>query len=110
MNDKRLCIAVLTLSTVSIVVLLVCSRPILARAQRGDTNQPAPTYNPYPPGILPSNLSSETARVRRELYVPEGGALALWHALKPPALTDQPPLLQNNGNEAIITLRELIPL
>ena len=31
---------------------------------------PAPikqTYNPYPPGILPADLSSETVRVRREV-------------------------------------------
>ena len=26
-----------------------------------------PDYNPYPPGILPSDLSSETARVHREV-------------------------------------------
>src|SRR5260370_17055456 len=91
MNDKRLCIAVLILSTVAIVVLLVCSRPILARAQRGDTNQPAPTYNPYPPGILPSNLSSETARVRREPDVLQGGLLSRGHALKPPPPPDPPP-------------------
>ena len=33
-----------------------------------DTNlSTVPAYNPYPPGILPSDLDSEIARVRREV-------------------------------------------
>src|SRR5580704_12283290 len=65
-------------------------------------------YNPYPPGILPSNLSSEIARVLREVDSIESRALARWHALKPPILTGQPPVLQNTGTEAIETLGELM--
>jgi hypothetical protein len=57
----------------------------------GEPPPPSPTvYNPYPPGILPSNLSSEIARVLREVDVIEGRAIARWHALKPPILTGQP--------------------
>src|SRR5438128_2349894 len=41
-----------------------------------------PVYNPYPPGILPSNLSSEISRVLREVDVIESRALARWHALQ----------------------------
>jgi cytochrome c peroxidase len=108
MKDKRLWIVALVLSAVAIVVLLVCSRPASARAERGDKDQPASTYNPYPPGILPSNVSSETARVLREIDVLEGRALARWHALPPRALSGQPPILQDTGTEAIETLGELM--
>jgi cytochrome c peroxidase len=54
-------------------------------------------YNPYPPGILPSNLSSELARVLREVNTIEAEAIAQWHALPPPTLTGNPPILQNTG-------------
>ena len=56
-------------------------------------------YNPYSPDILPSNLSSEISRVIREVDVIESRALARWHALKPPILAGQPPVLANIGTE-----------
>src|SRR5262252_10330800 len=65
-------------------------------------------YNPYPPGILPSDLNSEIERVRRELRVLEGRALDRWRALRPPILTGQPPTLQNTGTEVVETLGELM--
>jgi cytochrome c peroxidase len=65
-------------------------------------------YNPYPPGILPSDLSSETARVQREVDLIEERALARWHTLKKPTLTGQPPILQNTGTEVIETLGEVM--
>jgi cytochrome c peroxidase len=67
-----------------------------------------PIYNPYPPGILPSDLSSELARVLREVDLVEGRALARWKALTPPTLTGQPPTLQGTGTEAMETLGELM--
>jgi cytochrome c peroxidase len=67
-----------------------------------------PDYNPYPPSILPSNLSSEVSRVLREVNVIEGRALARWHALKPPTLVGQPPVLESTGTEFIETLGELM--
>ena len=69
---------------------------------------PPSVYNPYPPGILPADLDSEIARVLREVDFIEGRALARWHALKPPILTGQPPVLQNTGTEATETLGELM--
>jgi cytochrome c peroxidase len=65
-------------------------------------------YNPYPPGILPSDLSSEIARVQREVDVIEGRALARWKTLGHSTLAGQPPILQNTGTEAIETLGELM--
>ena len=110
MRERGLWIAVLILSTVAIVLLLVGTRPILAQgqAQHADKENGASSYNPYPPGILPSNLSSEVARVLREVDVIESRALARWHGLEPPTLAGQPPILQNTGTEAIETLGELM--
>jgi cytochrome c peroxidase len=65
-------------------------------------------YNPYPPGILPSDLDSEVARVLREVDFIETRALARWHTLQPPILTGQPPVLTNIGTEATETLGELM--
>ena len=71
--------------------------------------KPTPTvYNPYPPGILPPDIESEIARVLREVDFIEGRAIAEWHALPPPTLTGQPPVLQNTGTEANETLGELM--
>ena len=67
-----------------------------------------PVYNPYPPGILPSNLSSEVARVLAEVDFIEARAIARWQALTPPTLTGQPPILQNTGTEAVEALGELM--
>src|SRR5438132_770842 len=67
-----------------------------------------PVYNPYPSGILPANLSSEIARVLAEVDFVESRAIGRWHALTPPTLTGQPPILQNTGTEAVETLGELM--
>src|SRR5258708_19753423 len=37
--------------------------------QSADAQTSAQVYNPYPPGILPSDLNPEIERVRRELLV-----------------------------------------
>jgi cytochrome c peroxidase len=110
MNDKRLWIAALTLSTVAIPVFLVCNRSVVAqpRAQLPEQKRLGPVYNPYPPGILPSNLDPELARVLREVDVLENRAVARWHNLGRGTLTGQPPVLQSIGTEAIETLGELM--
>ena len=58
-------------------------------------------YNPYPPGILPSNIDSELARVLREINFIETEAIGQWQALPPPTLAGNPPILQNNGEAAV---------
>ncbi len=71
--------------------------------------QAVPTpYNPYPPGILPSDLPSEIARVRGEVASIENEALAQWRALPPPTLTGQPPTLQGTGMRANQLLGKLM--
>jgi cytochrome c peroxidase len=70
---------------------------------------PSPTtYNPYPPGILPADLDSEIARVRREVNFIFQQALAEWRALPPPNLTGQPPKLQGSGYAMVRTLGKLM--
>ena len=67
-----------------------------------------PLYNPYPPGILPADLVSEIARVRREIQGIFDQALAQWLALPPPNLTGQPPTLQGSGYQMVQTLGKLM--
>src|SRR5205823_7329341 len=67
-----------------------------------------PPYIPYPAGILPPDLPSEIARVRREVATIENEALAEWHALPPPTLTGQPPTLQGTGMRANQLLGKLM--
>src|SRR6266853_764165 len=108
MRKERRWIALLILSAGVIVALLILYwAHFSASWSTGDRQRPG-VYNPYPPGILPSNLSSEIARVLQEVDFIESRALARWHALEPPILTGQPPVLQNTGTEAIETLGELM--
>jgi cytochrome c peroxidase len=65
-------------------------------------------YNPYPPGILPGNINSELARVEREVDFIENEAIGQWHALKPPILTGNPPILQNTGVQSVEILGKLM--
>src|SRR5580692_6499873 len=67
-----------------------------------------PVYNPYPPGILPPDLSSEIARVLREVDLVEGRAIERWHSLPPPTRLGtrpgpNPPVLKGTGTESIET-------
>jgi cytochrome c peroxidase len=67
-----------------------------------------PLYNPYPPGILPDDLVSEIARVRREVNGIFQEALQEWLALPPPNLTGQPPTLQGTGYQMVQVLGKLM--
>jgi cytochrome c peroxidase len=97
----------MVLSMVCLIVLGVMIVPRSVPAQEANTAA-MPVYNPYPPGILPSDLNSELLRVLREVDFVESRALARWRALTPPTLTNQPPVLQNTGTEAVETLGELM--
>ena len=83
------------------------SNPTRPDPQRHHTPPPQ-IYNPYPPGILPDDLDAELARVLQEVDVIEDRAVQRWHALEPPILTGQPPILQNTGTEAVEILGELM--
>ncbi len=90
-------------------ILVLCALALRISLSHVTVSAQAPAiYNPYPPGILPSDLNSELARVMAEVDVVEARAMARWQALTPPTLTNQPPILANTGTEAIETLGELM--
>jgi cytochrome c peroxidase len=68
----------------------------------------ATVYNPYPPGILPTNINSEIARVLREITGIENEALKQWKALPAPTVAGNPPILQNSGQASVETLGKLM--
>src|ERR1700739_1353405 len=69
---------------------------------------PTPFYNPYPalpgftpPSILPPDINSEIARVRREVNTIFGRYMAEWNAMSPvPTYSGNPPILVPNGYDA----------
>jgi cytochrome c peroxidase len=71
--------------------------------------QPAgSTYNPYPPGILPSDIVAEIARVRCEVAFIENIAMGESAALGTLSFQGNPPILQGNGKMAVQTLGKLM--
>ena len=114
MRQRRV-VALITVSFVVAATLLISQTMLISaqnrggRAEKGDNEEPPPpTYNPYPPDILPSNLASEIQRVRSEVRSIENEALAQWKALPPPTLTGQPPTLQGTGMRANQLLGKLM--
>ena len=106
------------LSAGAIVVLMSMAPTIITHGQQPTTDvhedgRPAAVYNPYPAGILPSDLDSEIARVLREVDVIEARAIERWHSLPPPTQLQMragpnPPVLAGTGTESIETLGELM--
>jgi cytochrome c peroxidase len=101
MRQRRL-IALAAACATTIVVAMSITTHIV----RGQ-NAP-PVYNPYPPGILPSDIDSEIARVLREIDFIEAEAIAQWQATPPPILTGNPPTLQNTGTASVEILGKLM--
>jgi hypothetical protein len=88
MREKWLIALAVIVCVAVAAALLISTRPISAQNHENgkvDLNEPPfPLYNPYPPGILPADLSSEVARVLREIDVIEGRAIQRWHSLPIP--------------------------
>jgi cytochrome c peroxidase len=74
----------------------------------GQSQPPTSIYNPYPPGILPSDIATELARVEREVDAIEAEAITQWQALPPPTLTGNPPILQGTGVQSVEILGKLM--
>src|ERR1700682_1344929 len=103
-------VSVLAIFTAGIGTLFLSSGTVAAQNDQNDdnNNKNVPPYNPYPPGILPPDLVSEIARVRREVVTIENEALEQWRLLPPPTLTGQPPTLQGTGMRANQLLGKLM--
>src|SRR6266704_3357627 len=97
-------VSTLLIVAAGIGTLFLSSGTVDAQSNSG----PPPPYNPYPPGILPPDLPSEIARVRREGVTIKNEALAQWRALPPPTLTGQPPTLAHTGQRANVLLGKLM--
>jgi cytochrome c peroxidase len=93
---------------VSMLVIFAAAMGAILMSSGSAAAQPPPPYNPYPPGILPPDLVSEIARVRREVAFIENEAIGQWRALPPPVLTGQPPTLQGTGMRANQLLGKLM--
>jgi len=100
------------LTVVSVVVLLSVALSMTVAGRKVSAQNAAvtstPVYNPYPPGILPSDINSELARVLREVNAIEAEAIGQWHALPAPVLTGNPPILQNTGVQSVEILGKLM--
>jgi len=93
-----------------LAALIIISQIVSGQPETIEDEAPlaTPVYNPYPPGILPSDLNAEIARVLREIDVIENRAIERWHSLPPPTVTNQPPILKDTGTESVETLGELM--
>jgi hypothetical protein len=77
-----------------------------AALSAGALQSPVPAHNPYPPGILPSDLDAEIARLQREVQFIFNEALNEWRAPPLPTLAGNPPTLQGRGTEAVENTRQ----
>jgi cytochrome c peroxidase len=98
-------VAAVLLGVAALCYLSLAPRPVSAQNPKAN---PVPAYNPYPPGILPSDLDSEIARVQGEVAGIEGEAIAEWEALPPLTFTGQPPTIQGSGYDAVRVLGKLM--
>jgi cytochrome c peroxidase len=89
-------------------VVLMLAVVVPPQAVPAPKESPPTPYNPYPAGILPADLDSEIARVRREINGIFEQALAEFRALPPPTLTGNPPTLTGSGYDMVRTLGKLL--
>jgi cytochrome c peroxidase len=103
---QRRSITVLTCCA-TIAVLLFFSTQLKSQSPT-TTTTPPPAYNPYPPGILPSNIASELARVEREIRGIFNNYLAQSKKLPPLTYTGNPPIIEGNGYQGMRLLGGLL--
>jgi cytochrome c peroxidase len=103
---RRHTTGLLTAGLTAVLGLLIV--PHAASAQAITATPNPPPCNPYPllPGftplcILPPDINSEIARVRREVNTVFGRYMAEWNAMSPvPTYSGNPPILVPNGYDA----------
>jgi cytochrome c peroxidase len=93
-----------------ILVTAACAMVVgcLSVREAAPADGQGPVYNPYPPGILPDDLTAEMKRVQREIRGIFKQALVEWRALPPLTETGNPPIIQGTGYEAVRILGELM--
>jgi hypothetical protein len=88
MNRRTLAIVAVVVVCVLTLLMTLAKRKVSPRSGSALSDS---VYNPYPPGILPSNLNSEIARIQQEVEFIEDRALARRHAFQRPILTTVAP-------------------
>jgi hypothetical protein len=79
----------------AILEIVLANAILFQRALGREKDEPPPPpYNPYPPGILPSNSPSEITRVQGEIRGIFDEAQTEWLTLPPLILTGNPPTIQ----------------
>src|SRR5260370_13247266 len=103
MRKGRRSIVLMILPAGAIVVLLMGIGFLYGQvgAQQNKQTQQPQVYNPYPPGILPSDLPQEIKTVRGEISFIENKTISESHALGPLTYTGQPPIIQGTGYESM---------
>jgi cytochrome c peroxidase len=101
---KQTHLAVLAGVSVTAALAMILTTHIV----HGQSQPPTSIYNPYPPGILPSDIATELARVEMEVDGIEQEAIAQWKALPPPTVTGNPPILQDTGVQSVEILGKLM--
>jgi cytochrome c peroxidase len=104
---------VLSAICVIVAVALLSSSWRLSAKNNRQEGQPelaaaSPVYNPYPPGILPADLTAEIERVQREIRGIFNNYLAQSRALPPPNFQGNPPTLQGSGYASVRILGGLL--
>jgi hypothetical protein len=87
---KRIIFIVSAVCAAGLIAIIVGSHAVSAQNEnpgKGDKDTPPPFYNPYPPGILPPDLTSEIIRVQHEVTFIENEALAQAALLPAPVVT-----------------------
>ncbi len=74
----------LAVACVTVVIAVSLSTHIVRRQSEHSATASPTVYNPYPPGILPSDLSSEIVRVQREVDVIEEPSARTLESVKKP--------------------------
>lgn len=108
---KSVRVTVSAICVILAVAFFSSSRHLFAQSEQQTQPEQAvtpPPYNPYPPGILPSNLNSELARVEREIQGIFNNYLAQSKALPPLTYVGNPPILQGDGYNAMRILGGLL--
>jgi cytochrome c peroxidase len=110
MRKARRSIVLLILPVGAVALLVLCIGFFSVRAGAWQTPTPSQpqAYNPYPNGILPSDLPQELQRVQGEISSIENEAIGEWHSLGPVTYTGQPPIIQGNGYQAMRVLGKLM--
>jgi cytochrome c peroxidase len=101
---KQTQLAVIAGVSVTAALAMVLTNHIV----HGQSQPPATIYNPYPTGILPADITTELARVEREVDFIEAEAITQWQATPPPTLTGNPPILQDTGVQSVEVLGKLM--